>query len=85
MPTARRLLHSEAMPLLNWLFRIALLVLVVSLVYLAWAWVECLFGTSDDGLHCVPAVFATVAAGPLTVASAAAAWLLGRRMEARKT
>ncbi len=85
MPMPRPLLHAEAMPLLNWLFRIALLVLVVSLVYLTWAWAECLFGTSDDGLHCVPAVFATVAAGPLTVASAVAAWLVRRRMEARRT
>lgn len=73
-------LHAEAMPLLNWLFRIALLVLVVSLVYLVWAWAECLLGTSDDGLHCVPAVLATVAAGPLTVASAVAAWVVRRRM-----
>ena len=85
MPMPRPLLHAEAMPLLNWLFRIALLVLVVSLVYLTWAWAECLFGTSDDGLHCVPAVFATVAAAPLTVASAVAAWLVRRRMEARRT
>ena len=83
MPTPGPLLHSEAMPLLIWLFRIALLVLLVSLVYFVWAWGECLFGTSDDGLHCVPAVIATVAAGPLTVASAVAAWVLRRRMEAR--
>ena len=85
MPTRRPLLHSEAMPLPNWLVRIALLVLVVSMVYLAWAWAECLFGTSDDGLHCVPAVLATVAAGPLTVATAVPAWLVRRRMEARRT
>ncbi len=85
MPTLRPLLHSEAMPLLNWLFRIALLVLVVSLVYLAWAWAECLFGPSDDGLHCVPAVIATVAAGPLTVASVVAAWLVRRRIQTRRT
>ena len=81
MSTASRLLHSEAM---SWFLRIALLVLVVSLVYLVWAWAECLFGASDDGLHCVPAVLATVAAGPLMVASAVAAWLVRRRMEARR-
>ena len=82
MPTAGPFLHSEAM---NWLFRIALLVLVVSLVYFVWARAECLFGTSDDGLHCVPAVLATVVAGPLTVTSAVAAWLVRRKMEARGT
>ena len=80
MPTPDLLLHSEAMPLLNWLSRIALLVLVVSLMYIVWAWAECVFGTSDDGLHCVPAVLATVVAGSLTVASAVAAWLVRRKI-----
>ena len=85
MPTPGFVLHSEAMRLLHWLFRLALLILVVSLVYLVWAWVECVLGTSDDGLHCVPAVLATVAAGPLTVGSAVAAWVVRRRMEARRS
>lgn len=65
----------------GWIYRLAVVVLVVSLVCLAAGWAVCLFGTSDDGLHCVPAVLATVIMGPLLVLSAVGTWAKRRRPE----
>ncbi len=58
---------------------VAMAVVVVSVAGLASGWGLCVFGTSDDGLHCVPAVLATVVAGPLAVVGALGAWVTARR------
>lgn len=51
------------MALSKWILTVAVAMVFVSLACLTAARALCFFGTSDDGLHCVPAVFTTVLAG----------------------
>ncbi len=60
---------------------VAVAVIIVSVACLATGWALCLFGTSDDGLQCVPAVLATVVAGPLAVVGAVGPWVTARRKD----
>ncbi len=51
------------MALSKWILTVAVVMVFVSLACLTAARALCFFGTSDDGLNCVPAVFTTVVAG----------------------
>ncbi len=68
------------MALWKWRQAVAVAVVFVSLACLTAAWALCLFGTSDDGLHCVPAVVASVVAGPLAAVGALGAWAARRQI-----
>ncbi len=57
---------------------LATVILVAYLVLAVTQWGVCLLGTSDDGLHCVGAIYSVV------VAPLAAAVILGLRWWARR-